>query len=168
MAISRTHKTYTCKRSEPVYLNTGLQFGPEIQTKRQDTQHDCLPSLLDVGDKGFEIVYGEEKIFCTGSTRAAKAEQKSAGTTSPTNKPKIGRFHLYSMSPHSPQFQQSAGATLLYSLWFCLYSSIMRSGPYVVSHVQCTLLYNPMCLPLIIHDFVKVRNMCVMTLRGVY
>jgi hypothetical protein len=61
MAISRTYKTYMWKRSEPVYLNTGLQFCPEIQTKRQDTQHDCLPRLLDVGDKGIEIVYGEEK-----------------------------------------------------------------------------------------------------------
>jgi hypothetical protein len=29
------------------------------------------------GDKGIEIVYGEEKISCTGSPRAAKAEQKS-------------------------------------------------------------------------------------------
>jgi hypothetical protein len=28
-------------------------------------------------DKGIEIVYGEEKIFGTGPTRAAKAEQKS-------------------------------------------------------------------------------------------
>jgi hypothetical protein len=31
--------------------------------------------LLDDGDKGIEIVYSEEKIFCTGPTRAAKAEQ---------------------------------------------------------------------------------------------
>jgi hypothetical protein len=52
---------YMCKRSEPVYLNTGLQFCPEIQTKRQDTQHDCLPRLLGDGDKGIEIAYGEEK-----------------------------------------------------------------------------------------------------------
>jgi hypothetical protein len=27
--------------------------------------------------KGGEIVYGEEKLFCTGLTRAAKGEQKS-------------------------------------------------------------------------------------------
>jgi hypothetical protein len=33
--------------------------------------------LLGDGDKGIEKVYGREKIFCTGPTRAAKAEQKS-------------------------------------------------------------------------------------------
>jgi hypothetical protein len=33
--------------------------------------------MLGDGDKGIEIVYGEEKIFCSGPTRAAKAEQKS-------------------------------------------------------------------------------------------
>jgi hypothetical protein len=47
------------------------------------TPHGCLPSLLGDGDKGIEIVYGEEKkilcwadyssegktkIFCTGTT----------------------------------------------------------------------------------------------------
>ncbi len=29
---------------------------------------------------------------------------------SPTNQPKKDPFHLYSLSPHLPQFQQSAGA----------------------------------------------------------
>jgi hypothetical protein len=33
----------------------------QIHITRQDTQHDCLHRLLDVGDKGIEIVYGEEK-----------------------------------------------------------------------------------------------------------
>jgi hypothetical protein len=47
-------------------------------TKRQATQRSCLPSLLGDGDKGIEIVYGEEKkIFCTGPPRAAKTEQKA-------------------------------------------------------------------------------------------
>jgi hypothetical protein len=30
-----------------------------------------------MGDKGIEIVFVEQKIFCTGPTRAAKAEPKS-------------------------------------------------------------------------------------------
>jgi hypothetical protein len=30
-------------------------------TKRQANQHGCLPRLLGDGDKGIEIVYGEEK-----------------------------------------------------------------------------------------------------------
>jgi hypothetical protein len=40
-------------------------------------QHGCLPNLLGDRDKGMEIVYGEEKLFCTVPTRAAKAEQKT-------------------------------------------------------------------------------------------
>jgi hypothetical protein len=54
-----------------------LWLEPETHTKRQATQHDCLPSLLGDGDRGIEEVYGEDKqIFCTGQTRAAKTEQK--------------------------------------------------------------------------------------------
>jgi hypothetical protein len=34
-------------------------------------------SACDEEDKRLEIVYGEENIFCTGPTRAAKAGQKS-------------------------------------------------------------------------------------------
>jgi hypothetical protein len=45
-------------------------FVPETHTKRQATQHGSLPRLVGGGDKGIEIMYGEEKH------RAAKAEQK--------------------------------------------------------------------------------------------
>ncbi len=64
-------------------------------------------------DKGIEIVWGEEKIFWIGLTRAAKAGRKSLvrGTTSPANQARKDPFHLYSLSPHSPQFQQSAVTT---------------------------------------------------------
>ncbi len=50
---------------------------PGTHTKRQATQHGCLPSLLGNGYKEIEIAHSEEKIFCIGPTRAAKAEQKS-------------------------------------------------------------------------------------------
>ncbi len=43
-------------------------------TKRQATQHRCLPSLLSDWDKGTEMCTVRKKIFCTGPTRAAKAE----------------------------------------------------------------------------------------------
>jgi hypothetical protein len=55
-------------------------YGPETHTNRQATQHGCLSSLLGDRDKVIEIVNGEETnilIYCTGPTRAAKAEQKS-------------------------------------------------------------------------------------------
>jgi hypothetical protein len=37
---------------------------------------------------------------------------------SPTNQPRKDPFHLYSLSPRPPQFQESAGATPIFSLWF--------------------------------------------------
>jgi hypothetical protein len=40
-----------------------MELLPETHTKRQATQHGWLPSLLDDGDKGTEILYGEEKII---------------------------------------------------------------------------------------------------------
>jgi hypothetical protein len=47
----------------------------DTHTKRQATQHGCLPSWLGDGDKGIEKVYGEEKnILYLGLTRAAKVE----------------------------------------------------------------------------------------------
>ncbi len=43
---------------------------PETHTKRQATQHDG-------GGKVIEIMYVEDKVFCTGPTRTAKTGQKS-------------------------------------------------------------------------------------------
>jgi hypothetical protein len=80
------------------------------------TQHGCLPSLLGDVDKRIKIVFGEEKnILYHGPTRAAEGRTKISftGTTSSTNQPRKDPFHLYSLSPHSPQFQQSAEATAL-------------------------------------------------------
>ncbi len=91
----------------------------ETHTKRQATQHGCLPkcpvpSLLGDGEKETEIVYGEEKIFCTGPTRAVKAEQNLLYRHDKPNEPtKKDPFHLSSLSPHSTQFQQSAGVSPL-------------------------------------------------------
>ncbi len=67
----------------------------------------------------------KKNIFCTGPTRAAKAEQKSLVRELQAQRTNQGGtpFHLYSLSPHSPQFQQSAGATLssLFGLIFLLF-----------------------------------------------
>jgi hypothetical protein len=97
-------------------FKNSIKWQAEIHTRRQATQHCCLPSLLGGGDKGFERV---EKIFYTGPTRAAKTEQKSLVPARPHDKPnqptKEGPrdlFHLYSLSPHSPQFQQSPLSSL--------------------------------------------------------
>ncbi len=75
------------------------------ETHRQAAQNGCLPSLLVDGDKGIEIVYIEEKNILYW------ADKHNEPTKEGPN------FHLYSLSHHLPQFQQSAGATPLYPLW---------------------------------------------------
>ncbi len=66
------------------------------------------PSLLGDKDKGIEIVYGKEKLFCIGPTRASKAEQKSLVPGYRHNRPKepTKEGPLY-LSTHKPHFQQS-------------------------------------------------------------
>ncbi len=63
------------------------------------TQHGCLPNLLGDGDKGIEIVNGEEKILFTGPTRAAKDKQKFLvpARQAQTSQPKMDPFHLSSL-----------------------------------------------------------------------
>jgi hypothetical protein len=53
-----------CVKTRDTYEETGTEYG-------------CLPSLLGDGDKGIEIVYGEEKIYCTRPTRAAMRQSKN-------------------------------------------------------------------------------------------
>jgi hypothetical protein len=100
-------------------LTTGItvHFALTFETliKRQATQHGCLPSLLGDGDKGIEKVYGEEKniLYWADESSQGRTKISCTGTTSPTNQPSKGPFHLYSLNTHSPQFQQSEGATSL-------------------------------------------------------
>jgi hypothetical protein len=55
-----------------------------------------------------------KKIFITWPTRAAKTEQNLLYRHAEPNEPaKEEPFQMYSLSPHLPQFQQSAGATPL-------------------------------------------------------
>jgi hypothetical protein len=63
------------------------------------------------------------KIYCTGTTR-------------PTNQPRKNPFHMYSKSPHLPQFQQSAGASPLWSLWAALSTNLsqLHIGSYCFSY----------------------------------
>ncbi len=45
------------------YQQIHCHLEPETYTKRRATQHNCRLSLLDDGDKGIEIVNGEEKYI---------------------------------------------------------------------------------------------------------
>ncbi len=60
------------------FVSPWILLLPKTHNRRQATQHDCRSSWLGDGDIPSEKVYGDKKkIFCTGPTRAAKAEQKS-------------------------------------------------------------------------------------------
>jgi hypothetical protein len=51
---------------------------PETHTKRQANQHGCLPTAQLAGrwgQRNWNSVWWGKKLFCTGPTRAAKAEQ---------------------------------------------------------------------------------------------
>ncbi len=113
----------------------------DIYYKRQATQPGCLPSLLGNRDKRIEIVQGEEKLFCTGPTNVVKDSRQHLNSHVPAGqqaqRTNQGRtpFYLYSLSPHSNQFQQSAGATL------------------------CTILYSRETIPLeYVHMYVAHRQ----------
>jgi hypothetical protein len=82
---------------------------------RQAIQHGCLPSLLGDGDKEIEIGTVWKKYFVLGQLGLQPRQNKNVlyWYDKPKNLTKEGPFHLYSLSPHSPQFQQAAGATPL-------------------------------------------------------
>jgi len=66
-----------CSPFYPRKTSLRHELPPETHTKRQATQHDCLPSLLAMGTKELKYCTVRKTIFCTGPTRAAKAEQKT-------------------------------------------------------------------------------------------
>ena len=94
----------------------------ETQIKRQATQHGCLPSLLDNGYKGSEIVYGEEKKYFV----LGRLEQ-----------PKQNKNLLYRHDkPNEPL------PFVLFESPFTSVSTVSRSHPSLVSLVrrQCVLV----------------------------
>jgi hypothetical protein len=81
---------WTAHEINPMVIGDAVSC-PEKHTKSQATQHGCLPRLLNNGDKGIEIEYDGGKLFCTGPTSAAKAEQKSLVPTRQAQRTNQGR-----------------------------------------------------------------------------
>jgi hypothetical protein len=112
-------RTGSLTRNKNIQTEEKPGFFPETHTKRQAIQHGCLPNLLGDEDKGSEIVYREEKIFC--SIRQLDQPRLNKNFLyrhdKPKNQPKKDPFHLYSLSPHSSQFPKvSRGHPSLVSL----------------------------------------------------
>ncbi len=85
---------------------------------KQRTRHGCLPSFLSVADKGIEIVYGElKKYFVPGRLEQPRQNKNLLYRYNEPNEPtKEGLLSCtvqYSLCPHLPHFQQSAGAAPL-------------------------------------------------------
>ncbi len=56
--VAEMHPTIHIFLHSIVFVNAHARLlTPETHSKRQATQHDCLPSLLGDGDKGIETVY---------------------------------------------------------------------------------------------------------------
>ncbi len=126
-----------CSPFYPRKTSLRHELPPETHTKRQATQHDCLPSLLAMGTKEQKNCMVWKTIFCTGLTRAAKAEQNNScnGMTSPTNPPAKDPFNFFSQNPLLPQFEQSAGTIPLQTLWIPL--TTLRKPPQLSALLNC-------------------------------
>ncbi len=84
---------------------------PQRQTlrDRRPITTGC-PACWALGTKEWKKCTSRKKIFCTGPTRAAKAEQKSPVRARKPNKPtKKDPFICPLLSPHSPKFQPERG-----------------------------------------------------------
>jgi hypothetical protein len=82
----------------------------DAHTKRQATQHGCLPSLLRDGDKWF-VRTVRKKYFVLGRLKQPRQNKKSL-VPARQAQPRKDHFHLYSLSPHSPQFSSQQGLLL--------------------------------------------------------
>jgi hypothetical protein len=78
----------------------------------------ACPGCWEMGPHKKNLVCGEEKniLFRADYSSQSRIKISCTSTKSPTNQPRKDPFHLYSISPNLPQFQQSAGATPLWSL----------------------------------------------------
>jgi hypothetical protein len=71
---------------------------------------DRQPSAADC-PKELKLCTVRHKIFLLGRLEQSR-QKKNLMPTSTTNHPRKNPFHLYSLSPNSPQFQPSAGPLL--------------------------------------------------------
>ncbi len=128
-----------------MFLKRCTKFQLESHIKRQATQQGCLSSLLGDGDKGSEIVHSEEKNIFYWADQSSQGRTKISctGATSLTNQPRKGPFHLYSLNPHSPEFQQSERGYPLQSLW--LHPTLCALGAILPIYVQYSNKENYSC-----------------------
>jgi hypothetical protein len=90
-------------------------YRTETHIKRQATRHDCLPSWLAMGTNELKKCTTRKTIFCTETTKAAKAGQKSLEPhEKPNEATKEEPLYFYSLS--TPFASVSTGATPLYTV----------------------------------------------------
>jgi hypothetical protein len=105
----------------------------EIQ--RQETSTTACTTWWAKGTNKMKKCTLRKIIFCSGLTRVAKAGQKSFVPARRAQGTKLRKepFVMYRTSrvpPPLPQFQQSAGATPIWSFWFILHSCEIESFVY--------------------------------------
>jgi hypothetical protein len=109
-----TVKFITRSAGKDAIASQALMAQPNVSIHQR---HILRDKGIDYVFFGIEIVHGEKKKFCTGPTGGWSSQGRTKASCismkSPTDQPRKDPFHLYSLSPHSPQFQQSAVATPL-------------------------------------------------------
>jgi hypothetical protein len=78
----------------------------------------ACPACWAMGPKEMKIVHGEEKNILYWAEKISQGRTKISctSTTSPANQSRKDPLHLYSLNPHSPQYQQSAEVHSLFSV----------------------------------------------------
>jgi hypothetical protein len=87
-----------------------IQPGPETDTLSETSGPARLPAqVAGRGTHKLKKCTVRKKIFRTGNwadqSGQGRTKVSCTGTAGPTNQPRKDQFHLYSLSPHSPQFQ---------------------------------------------------------------
>jgi hypothetical protein len=105
-------------------MSTNQEGNKKIQDKNQrHILRDRRPSTttcsacwaMGTNQQRIEKVYSRKKniLYWADWSSQHRTKISCTGTTRLMNQPRKDPFHLSSFSPHSPQFQQSAGATPL-------------------------------------------------------
>jgi hypothetical protein len=123
--------TFPCASNYLSMRPTPLEVhSPKTHSKRKATQHGCLPILLGEGDKGIEIVYGEEKNILYWADYIVARCWTKPDTTGPTNQPRKDppflSFVLFE-SPIASVFSRQQGPLSIVYLALTLQIPLIKS-----------------------------------------
>jgi hypothetical protein len=103
-------------------------LSPETHTKRQATQHGCLPGLLGDGDNRIKIVYGEEKNILYWDDKSPRQNKNLVNLHGKPKKPTMEGLLSF----------------VLFESPFTSVSTVSRGHPSLVSLLVSIFIYFPL------------------------